>query len=89
MKDEREQEREGGADPGAFIGTGGEWAADTIPDGPQPGDQRVAGTATQSTGEGGGQNPRAADPGWAPPPEGHREGAPTDDDAVRGAGEDR
>ena len=78
-----EERRDSDADPGAFIGTGQEWAADTIPDGPQPGDERVAGEATQSSGEGAAER-RLED---EVPPEGHREGAPADSDEVRRAGQ--
>ncbi len=46
MSEERPQ------DPGAYIGHEPELAADTIPGGVGPEDERVAGTATQSTGVG-------------------------------------
>ena len=71
-------------DPGAFIGSQPEFGADSIPDGPQQHDERVAGEATQSTGRGG----RAANPddGWRDAPAGHREGQAADDELVRGEG---
>lgn len=81
-----QQRPDAGADPGAYLGTGEEWAADSIPDGPQPGDERVAGNATQSTGEGAREKRLQGGEEW---PAGHREGAPADDDAVREAGQDR
>ena len=67
---DRDQQTQGGEpDGGAFIGQQPEWAADSIPDGPLPHDERVAGYATQSTGEA----QRAANPdiGWKEPHEGH------------------
>lgn len=71
-------------DPGAFIGSQPELAADSIPDGPQRGDRRVAGEATQSTGPAN----RAANPddGWSDAPAGHREGRAADDDVVKEKG---
>jgi hypothetical protein len=81
--DERDQARSGKPDGGAFIGQQPEWAADSIPDGPLPHDERVAGYATQSTGEA----QRAANPdiGWQEPHEGHT--TPQEDlDDVRRAG---
>ena len=70
-------------DPGGYIGHEPELSSETIPGGVQPQDERVAGTATQSTGEG------AADkrPTSGAPPEGHREGSKATDDDVRRAGE--
>lgn len=66
-------------DAGAYIGRKPEFAAETIPGGVQPDDERVAAGQTQ-TGEGGGDEA---------PPSGHREGAPATDDTVREAGQDR
>ena len=72
-------------DPGGYIGQRPELSAETIPGGVQPGDERIAGTATQSTGDAQrGANP---DPGWTDPPEGHREQSKAGDDDVRRAGE--
>jgi hypothetical protein len=77
-------EERGERDPGAFIGSQPELAADSIPGGPQPDDERVAGEATQSTGPAS----RAANPdeGWRDAPEGHREGRAADDDVVKEKG---
>jgi hypothetical protein len=65
-------------DPGAFTGNRPERAAETIPGGIGPKDERIAAYGTRS-GEVTGQRT----------PEGHREGAPADDAAVREAGQDR
>lgn len=65
-------------DAGAYIGRKPEFAAETIPGGVQPDDERVAAGQTQ-TGEGGGDES---------PPSGHREGAAATDDTVREAGQD-
>ena len=82
-KDKAEQS-EPDLDPGAFIGKEPELAAETIPGGVQRGDERIAAGATQSTGPANrGANP---DDGWSRWPEGHREGSPADDDAVRRKG---
>ncbi|CAN5456094.1 hypothetical protein BH20CHL6_BH20CHL6_09040 [soil metagenome] len=70
-------------DAGAYIGHEPELAAETIPGGVQPDDERVAGTATQSSGAGAADTRVERDI----PPGGHREGEPADDDAVRRAGE--
>lgn len=64
-------------DPGAYIGREPELAADRIPGGVQPGDERVAAHSTQ------------VGPTGADEPDGHREGPPADDDQVREAGQDR
>ena len=71
------------SDPGAYIGHEPEPAADTIPGGVQHKDERVGGTATQSSGEGA-IDKRAQDRGE---PSGHREGAKASDDIRRAAGE--
>ena len=85
MTDERQDRPESGdADRGAFLGSGREWAADSIRDGPQPGDERIAGEATQSTGVGALDT---RDQGGDEEPAGHRHGPRADDDAVRQAGE--
>jgi hypothetical protein len=64
-------------DPGAYIGRKPERATETIPGGLGPKDRRVSAVATQPG------DPVTA----APEPNGHREGAPADDDAVREAGD--
>lgn len=80
MSDDRRSEPEP-EDAGAFIGSQPEFGADSIPDGPQPDDEHVAGEATQSTGPAGrGANPNE---GWRDAPAGHREGRAADDDLVR------
>lgn len=64
-------------DPGAYIGRKPERATETIPGGLGPKDRRVSAVDTQP-----------GDPSTArPEPNGHREGAPADDDAVREAGD--
>jgi hypothetical protein len=65
-------------DPGAFTGNRPERAAETIPGGIGPKDERIAAHSTQ-----------AGDSTDRRTPEGHREGAPADDAAVREAGQDR
>ncbi|MDQ3881485.1 MAG: hypothetical protein M3295_10490 [Chloroflexota bacterium] len=74
-------------DPGAFIGHEPELAAETIPGGVQPDDERVAGYATQSSGVGAEEDRVQGRPDdW---PQGHRHAEPPggEDDAVRGAGQ--
>ena len=69
-------------DPGAYIGHEPELAAETIPGGVGPEDERVAGTATQSTGVG-----AEARRDVAPEePSGHRHGDRASDDDLRAAG---
>ncbi len=65
-------------DSGAFVGRLPERQAETIPGGIGVKDERIAANSTQ-TGA-------TAD---EPTPQGHREGAPADDDAAREAGQDR
>ncbi len=65
-------------DPGAYVGREPERQGATIPGGVARGDERVAAHSTQS-------GPTSGDP----VPEGHREGAPADDDQVREAGQSR
>ena len=65
-------------DPGAYVGREPERQAATIPGGVSPRDERIAAHSTQS-------GPIAGDP----TPDGHREGAPADDDEVREAGQSR
>ena len=69
-------------DPGAYIGHEPELSAETIPGGVRPDDERVAGTATQSGGEGAAE--KRSDSGT--PPSGHRQGSRVSDDDVREAG---
>jgi hypothetical protein len=71
------------SDPGGYIGHEPELSSETVPGGVQPNDERVGGTATQSTGEGAAS--KRAEP--KSPAEGHRQGAPVTDDDVRDAGE--
>ena len=66
-------------DPGAYIGREPELAAETIPGGVQPGDERVAAGQTQT----------GADGEPEPAPSGHREGQSDTDDDRREAGTDR
>jgi hypothetical protein len=63
-------------DPGQYIGHEPELAADRIPGGVRPDDERVAAHSTQSG------------PSTAPEPSGHRERAAGTDD-IREAGQDR
>jgi len=65
-------------DPGAYVGREPERQAATIPGGISPADERIAAHSTQS-------GPATGDP----VPDGHREGAPADDDQVREAGQSR
>ena len=65
-------------DPGAYVGREPERQAATVPGGISPKDERIAAHSTQS-------GPTAGDS----TPEGHREGAPADDDHVREAGQSR
>ena len=71
-------------DAGAYIGRMPERAAETIPGGVGPKDQRVSAVATQPAPVRGDTN---ADAGATP--EGHREGGNATDDAVREAGQNR
>ena len=74
-------------DQGAFIGHEPEFAAETIPGGVQPSDERVSANATQSSGEGAAdQRVEGRDDEW---PTGHRFAGPSDrdDDARREAGQ--
>ena len=75
--------REKPKEPGSFIGQRPEAAEETIPGGIGPADERVAGTATQSSGTGAAKS-RAQERGQ---PGGHREGPAASDDRVRQAGE--
>ncbi|HEV8516793.1 MAG TPA: hypothetical protein VGQ47_04030 [Candidatus Limnocylindrales bacterium] len=87
-REDREEGEEGGeprADPGAYVGHEPEWAADTIPGGVGPKDERVAASATRSSGEGAAAHrvERREEPS------GHREGPKATDDDVREAGQNR
>jgi hypothetical protein len=78
----RDATRREGLDPGAFVGRQPERQAETIPGGVSRKDERISAVASQP-GE------PAPDPGVARTPEGHREGTPATDDAVREAGQNR
>ncbi|MEA2623594.1 MAG: hypothetical protein QOH61_2504 [Chloroflexota bacterium] len=84
--DDQSRDTEEGLDPGAYIGRGEELAAETIPGGVQRKDERIAGSATQSTGAG---NRGAVPPEEAGWPEGHREAHHVTDDDIREAGLNR
>ena len=74
-------------DQGAFIGHEPEFAAETIPGGVQPADERVSANSTQSSGEGSPEHRVEGRPDeW---PEGHRHNSPArgDDDTIRGSGQ--
>jgi hypothetical protein len=73
-------------DPGAYIGRGEEFAAEKIPGGVQRNDERIAGTATQSTGPANRGDVPPEEVGW---PEGHRELRHVTDDDIREAGLNR
>lgn len=74
-------------DGGAYIGRKPELAAETIPGGVRPDDERVSSGETQSSGEGAADD-RVQGRGdeW---PSGHREGSSASDDDVQRAGENR
>jgi hypothetical protein len=72
-------------DPGAYIGRLPERATETLPDGPDPRDERVAAVVAQP-GPVRGPEPAAA---AGSPPEGHREATFDRDDTRREAGERR
>jgi hypothetical protein len=74
------------SDAGGYIGHEPELARDTIPGGVRRGDRRVSSVATQSTGARPGGRIPEEQRGW---PEGHREGPPASEDAVRQAGENQ
>jgi hypothetical protein len=75
-KDDRKRDTD--LDPGAYVGRLPERQAETIPGGISDADERVAAHSTQP-GPGGGDRR----------PDGHREGPPATDDAIREAGQDR
>jgi hypothetical protein len=66
------------AEPGAYVGRRPERQADSIPGGVRPDDERIAANSTVSEDVVGGDRP-----------DGHREGPPADDAAVREAGMSR
>ncbi len=72
-------------DAGAYIGRKPEFAAETIPGGVRPDDERVAATQSESSGEGAAEH--RTDGIVEDTPHGHREGQSADDDEVRRAGE--
>lgn len=83
---DQERTDEDELDPGAYIGHEPELAAETIPGGVQPADERVAGYASRSSGIGGADHRvEGRDDEW---PQGHRAAQPSDsdDDARREAG---
>ncbi len=80
---ERVRQGERPEDAGGYIGRQPELAADTIPGGVQPKDERIGGTATQSSGAGAASDRVQREE----PPEGHREADHVSDDDVRRAGQ--
>ena len=80
--DGSERGRTAGEDPGAYIGHEPERATETIPGGVSPADERVAAVDTQP-----GPTAATSASGWAPPPAGHAESQPADDDTIREAGQ--
>jgi hypothetical protein len=80
--DEREHEERKG-----HIGRTDESAEETIPGGVRRGDERVAGTQSESSGEGAAdERVEGGDDEW---PSGHRRGDHVSDDDIREAGESR
>ena len=72
-------------DAGAYIGHEPEFAAETIPGGVRPDDERVAGQDSQSSGVGAAEERvQGRDDEW---PHGHRRGDDVSDDDVRRAGD--
>ncbi len=72
-------------DAGAYIGREPEFAAETIPGGVQPRDERVAGEASQSSGTGAAaERLQGRDDAW---PRGHRRGKDVNDADLRRAGD--
>jgi hypothetical protein len=74
-------------DPGAYIGRKPEFAAETIPGGVGPDDERVSAGDTQSSGAG--ATDRRVQGRENEAPHGHREGPQAGDADVREAGKDR
>jgi hypothetical protein len=72
-------------DAGAYIGRKPEFAAETIPGGVREGDERVAATQSESSGQGAAEH--RTDGSDDATPHGHREGDSASDDDVRRAGE--
>src|SRR3954471_14904805 len=83
VEEERYEGREDDADAGAYIGRFPERATETIPGGVQRDDERIAAHSPQGPGAG------RPDVRGQPqnPPDGHREGDTTSDDALREAGQ--
>ncbi len=74
-------------DAGAYIGREPEFAAETIPGGVQPHDERVAGEDSQSSGAGAeDERVQGRTDDW---PGGHRRGDDVSDDDLRRAGDSR
>ena len=72
-------------DAGAYIGRQPEFAAETIPGGVQPRDERVAGEDSQSSGSGAAdERVQGRDDAW---PRGHRRGEDVNDADLRRAGD--
>ena len=71
-------------DPGAYIGHEPEFAAETIPGGLGPKDERVSAVGTQSSGVGALEKRETQ---VDVPPEGHREASRASDDDIRRAGD--
>ena len=80
MRDRRDEEHEG------HIGRTDESAEETIPGGVRRGDERVAGTQSESSGEGAADKRVQGGEEW---PSGHRRGDHVTDDDIREAGESR
>jgi hypothetical protein len=73
----------GERDAGAYIGREPELAAETIPGGVKPGDERVAATASESSGEGSAERRvQGGDDEW---PKGHRDGEDNAPERQRGS----
>ena len=82
-----QDQRESELDQGAYIGHEPELAAETIPGGVGPDDERVAGYASRSSGTGReDQRVEGRDDEW---PQGHSHRSPgrDDDDTIRDAGQ--
>ena len=81
MDERKDEDREG------HIGRTDESAVETIPGGVRRGDERVAATQTESSGEGAAdERVQGSDDEW---PSGHRRGDHLSDDDIRDAGESR
>jgi hypothetical protein len=78
MPADADRDRDADPDPGSYIGRMPERAAESIPGGVSPKDERVAAHSTQAAPTSGDRVPA-----------GHRQGGPVTDDTVREAGQDR